>query len=48
MGVLGRSLNEERCLCWRMNEEEEKICVYSYLGFVHGRACGGTGHANSL
>jgi len=28
MEVLERSLNEERCLCGRMREEEDKILGY--------------------
>jgi len=48
MGVLERSLNEERCLCWRMKEEEGIFFGIYCTGVAHDRACGGTGRANSL
>ena len=47
--VLERSLDEERCLCGRMREEEEeRILVYCGLGVAHGRANIGTGRAKLL
>jgi len=38
MEILERSLDEEKCLCGRMNEEEERILVKTHLGVAHGRA----------
>jgi len=43
MEVLERSLNVERCLCWRMKEEGENFCVYGVLEVAHGRAIWGHG-----
>ena len=35
---LESSLDEERCLCGTMRDEEERILVKTYLGVAHGRA----------
>ena len=49
MEVLERSLDEERCLCGRMREEEEEeILGYWWPGIAHGRANIGTGRAKVL
>jgi len=48
MEVLERSLDEKRCLCGRMKEEEAKFCVNTYPGVAHGRANIGTGRASFL
>jgi len=36
MEVLEGSLDEERCLCGRMRDEEERILVKNHLGVAHG------------
>jgi len=43
--VLERSLDEDRCLCGKMREEE-RILVYYGLGVAHGCANIGTGRAS--
>jgi len=45
MEVLEGSLDEERCLCGRMRDEEDIILVKNHLGVAHGRATFGTGRA---
>ena len=48
MEVLERCLMDERLLCLRIKEEEEKKLVNGGLGVAHGRASTGTGRANFL
>jgi len=48
MEILEGSLRDERCLCWRMKEEEGKKLIIGSIGVGHGRATAGTDRANFL